>query len=120
MSVTDQEGRMKSIEVKTCEICDEVLHTSFTDYHAQATCNICGATYMLWGKSDDEYPLLDLNPEFKIVFKEYWDETGERCRLGTFVIMRDYSGVPDEQLKFTAWLKDHHPEWLSDGNEDDN
>lgn len=113
MSVTDQEGRVKFMKVTTCEICENELHTSFTDFHAQATCNNCGATYMLWGKrDDDEYPFLDFVPEFKTIFKKYWNETGERCRLGTW--MSAPSGVGDEQKKFTTWLKIHHPEWLSD------
>ena len=113
MSVTDQEGRMKSIKRTTCGICGEDLHTSFTDFHAQSTCNNCGATYMLWGNREkDEYPFLDFKKDFKTVFKEYWDKTGERCRLGMW--MGTPRGVGEEQKKFTAWLGVHHPEWLSE------
>ena len=113
MSVTDQEGRIKSIKLTTCGICGETLHTSFTDRHAQSTCNTCGATYILWGKRDEsEYPFLDFKEGFKTVFKEYWDETGERCRLGAWMGMP--RSVYEEQKKLTAWLETHHPEWLSE------
>lgn len=115
MSVTDQEGRVRGTTEVSCKICNETLHTSFTDFHAQATCNNCGAPYMLWGKRDkSEYPFLDLNAEFKAVFQEYWDKTGERCRIGSYMGYRDYPGVPDELRKLTSWLEVNHPEFLSD------
>jgi len=98
-----------------CEICGETFYGSWTDFHGQMTCMTCGAPYQMKDYSgappDAKYPYLDLADEFKPIFKEYWDTTKKRCRLGLWLGKpRD---VVEEQIPFKDWLEEKHPEWLS-------
>jgi len=118
MEVVDQENRKRTLEGQNfnCEICGNIFVGNWTDFHGQATCNVCGAPYQLkdyHGASPEEkYPYITLKPDFIPIFKEYWEQTRKRCRLGTFLLLRDYPGVLEEQEDFKNWLKEKHPEWL--------
>jgi len=117
--IIDQEGRVRKLANEfDCEICGNVFVGQWTDFHGQATCYTCGAPHQMKSYSgstpDMKFPRMGLNAEFRVVFKEYWEATGKRCRLGTYVIMRDYPGVLAEQKGLTDWLKDNHPEFLAE------
>ena len=119
VKIIDQEGRVrKHLNEFDCEICGNVFVGQWTDFHGQATCYTCGAPHQMKSYSgsppDMEFPRIDLNKEFKPVFKEYWEATGKRCRIGSYMGYRDYPGVPDELDAFTDWMKNHHPEFLAE------
>ena len=100
-----------------CEICGEELRCTWTDFHGEGTCNTCGAPYQLKEYSgappDQKYPhITGLKPEFIPIFKEHWEKTRRKVRLGRYVIPADYSGVAEERAEFDEWLKNNHPEWL--------
>lgn len=121
VEVIDQAGRTRRyFEKFDCEICEEEFVGQWTDFHGQTTCRNCGAPHQLKSYSgspvDMKFPRIDLKKEFKPIFKEYWNNTGKRCRLGSYMGYRDYPGVPDEQRAFTDWLQTNHPEWLEDGS----
>jgi len=74
----------------------------------------CGAPYQMkdfhGAPPDLTYPYLDLSEKFKVVFKEYWEKTRKRCRLGLW--MGKPHDVIEEQKEFKGWLEGNHPEWL--------
>lgn len=119
VEVIDQEGRSRRYFTGfDCEICNQEFVGQWTDFHGQATCRNCGAPYQLKSFSgappDMRFPRIDFNEEFKPIFKEYWDVTGNRCRLGKYMGYRDYPGIPDERRSLIDWLQINHPEWVSD------
>ena len=102
-------------KIENCEICGETLIVTWTDFYGQATCVNCGAPYQLLEPSGATkgltYPYLDLNSEFKEVFKEYYQQTKKCCRIGTYVEHR--SGLREEHENFKKWLKQYHPKFLA-------
>lgn len=98
-----------------CEICgQEPFLGDWTDFHGQMTCMTCGAPYQMKDYSgsppDAKYPYLDLDEKFVPIFKEYWEKTKKRCRLGQWLgTPRD---VIEEQKALKQWLDENHPDCL--------
>ena len=100
-----------------CQICKtKPFLGSWTDFHGEQNCMVCGAVYQMKDYSgapkNQKYPYIDFSKKFKSIFKEYWQSTNQRCRLGRWL------GSPPqdvllEQQNFQEWLKEKHPDWLN-------
>ena len=98
-----------------CLLCGNEFLGAWTDFHGEMTCMTCGAPHQMkdyhGAPKDQKYPYLDLNKKFQQIFKEYWEKTKRRCRLGRWL-----GGLPPdvakEQKDFKDWLANNHPEWL--------
>lgn len=117
VEIIDQEKRKKQFgDSFQCEICGNEFHGAWTDFHGQATCNVCGTPYQLkaysGAKPDEKFPRIDIKREWIWLFKEYWDETQRKFRHGMYIIPRDYPGVTEEHKAFNEWVKEKHPELI--------
>lgn len=118
IKVIGQGGHINSIDFDPfeCEICGCGFVGIWSDLNGQAMCTNCGAPYYLRkyeSAPDVTPPELALNKEFAEVFKEYWEETGEKAYLGTIIIPRDYPHYEEQLEKLTDWLKERYPKYVS-------
>lgn len=98
-----------------CRVCDNELSYQWSDYHGEAMCRHCGATYQLKGgtkeqESEGNYPYFTLKEEFVPVAREYWQETKKFACYGTML------GPRPGMRELVDWIGQRHPEWLAKDN----
>jgi hypothetical protein len=92
---------------QVCQICDTGLRMSWTDYHGEAVCQMCGTPYQVFQYDEnnnriDAPPAINIKDDYVPKLREYWQKFRRNMGLGT------YLGAKPRQDDFNAFH-----EWLS-------
>jgi len=98
-----------------CVVCDGSTW-SWTDLHGEAFCVYCGTPHQIIGDKKGCNIRVDVIDDIKV----YWQETGKRCGLGTFLLWHDYEKELQERKEFYEWLKKRRPELFKEKVEEQN
>lgn len=102
-------GHLANAAVKApfkCLVCETISGFNWSDAHGEAMCNKCGVPYNL--KADP--PECNLKPDWILICKQYFQETGAYMGLGQIMIWDQYPECEDGVRKFNEWVVKNHPE----------
>ncbi len=97
-----------------CVVCTQELLGTWTDYHGELECNICGTPYQVIHydsdrKRIDKPPTCILQSDLIKICQEYFNETGHHMALGTYLGRHPRQ---KDNTTFYKWLAIRYPEML--------
>lgn len=88
-----------------CQVCEN-QDWSWTDRHGEAYCTKCGTPHIVVSHLEGiERGTCGIRDESIPIIRQYHQETGHGCGLGSFFLWNDYLDQLLDRKRFNEWLQ---------------